>query len=86
MIFTSSQTTDARRSCIYKFIAKFAGTLRFGCNQVYCENYMKQRNTVCGQDAEFLYVAAGDTIRLMGFINLLLGNVNNALTIFFTFG
>jgi hypothetical protein len=41
---------------------------------------------VCRQDAEFLHVAAFDTIRLSGFINVHLGNVNNALVIFFTFG
>jgi hypothetical protein len=38
---------------------------------------MKQRNIVCGQDAEFLCVAAGDTIRLRGFIDLHFGNVNS---------
>jgi hypothetical protein len=57
----------------------------FGCNHFYCENYMKQRSIVYGQDAEFLDVAAGDNIRLTGFINLHLGNVSNALIIFFTF-
>lgn len=46
---------------------------------------MKQRSIVYGQDAEFLDVAAGDNIRLTGFINLHLGNVSNALIIFFTF-
>jgi hypothetical protein len=28
---------------------------------VYCENHMEQRNTLCGQNAEFYYVKAGDT-------------------------
>jgi len=42
---------------------------------------MKKINAVCGQDAEFLYVAADVTIRLKGFINLHRGYVNNALVI-----
>jgi len=42
---------------------------------------MKQINIVCGQDAEFLYMAADVTIRLKGFTNLHCGYVNNALVI-----
>jgi hypothetical protein len=28
---------------------------------VYCENHMEQMNTLCGQNAEFLYVKVGAT-------------------------
>ena len=40
-----------------------------------------EKYSLCGQDAEFLYVAAGDTVRLTGFINLHLGYVNNEFLI-----
>jgi hypothetical protein len=28
---------------------------------IYCENHMEHTNTLCGQNAEFLYVQAGGT-------------------------
>jgi hypothetical protein len=33
---------------------------------IYCENHTKHINTLCGQNAEFMYVKAGHTCRTIG--------------------
>jgi hypothetical protein len=38
-------------------------------NAVYCENHTEHTNTLCGQNAENLYIETGDTLDIQGLTN-----------------
>jgi hypothetical protein len=69
-VFCQCRLVQPSSSYIYRFSSHLTGnSLRLICKHhpvkekvgVYCESHTKHTNTLCGQNAEFLYVKVSDT-------------------------